>query len=721
MRTALHQTVLPQIIFTKTAQHLGLLALVFMFLSPLLVSAQQDKLLSTYNDQTQSDSIRVSNLIAYVNLHNRQNPLGMINLLNDAMSEFDGEQGASSRLQIHLGLSMSHVYNHNRDSASLHCDLVEQLSTLLNDSTGLAGCYGIRGILASQNGEHDLSISYLQKSAEVYKALNDSINLPSAYSRVGLAFRFAGNESASLLYMQKSKDIYERTAPKSRGLGVVLNNMGVMYEKQEQYNKSIPYYEQSLAIYLELNDSFGLADAYNNLGVIHKKLQLFGKAQSYYHKSLEIKLKSTNSNKIALTLGNFATLFLEKDFEHLDSAKHYIERAIELRKDEPSPSAESAFNHSVYGRVLNAMKQHQEAIGWCTKALALAEEYEWTWVQMEACLTLSEAHADLNEFEEAFHYYHRYSTLEKELVNLEKARTLVRQEMESDFNQERVADSLDYAKAQEITQLQIQTQEAEAAVSSLQIRWLVTGGLFLLVVVGFIVRTNMNRRRNNAALLAKNAEIGTQKAIIEKSLSEKDTLLREIHHRVKNNLQVVSSLLNLQSDSIEDKNALKAVKDGQNRVKSMALIHKKLYQTEHLTSINFQDYLEQLSEQICTAFGIESTTIQIAAQEVFIDIDTAVPLGLIVNELVTNSIKYALTDEQNSTISIELRQEESDRFLLVIKDQGNGLPDGVEVGKSETLGLRLVQLLSRQIKAKLDYKNVGGAQFSLQFAHTLFN
>jgi two-component sensor histidine kinase len=208
-----------------------------------------------------------------------------------------------------------------------------------------------------------------------------------------------------------------------------------------------------------------------------------------------------------------------------------------------------------------------------------------------------------------------------------------------------------------------------------------------------------------------------------KALHEREMLLREIHHRVKNNLQVISSLLNLQIGSISDTSTKSVVLESQSRVKSMALIHQLLYESQTFSNIDFSKYLNQLVASAHSSFCDTGKNIQyiVKAENILLDIDTAVPLGLITNELVTNAYKYAFTNKTNGEIIVELKKNESSGFTLKISDNGNGLPENFDLEKTETLGLKLVKLLTEQIDGKIDFFNQNGAVFIIQFRVTSKN
>ncbi len=206
---------------------------------------------------------------------------------------------------------------------------------------------------------------------------------------------------------------------------------------------------------------------------------------------------------------------------------------------------------------------------------------------------------------------------------------------------------------------------------------------------------------------------------LEKSLHEKEVLLREIHHRVKNNMQIISSLLNLQSQHVDEMETLNVLKESQGRVKSMAMIHENLYQSPSLTRIDFKDYIAKLTSNIFYTYGVQNHEIDLIfdVEDVEMNIDTAIPCGLIINELVTNSLKYAFPPSKTNykgIIKIELKHVES-QFKLVILDNGIGIPSDINPENTKTLGLLLVTNLVNQMDGKLKINMSNGTEFTIIF------
>lgn len=224
---------------------------------------------------------------------------------------------------------------------------------------------------------------------------------------------------------------------------------------------------------------------------------------------------------------------------------------------------------------------------------------------------------------------------------------------------------------------------------------------------------------NPVALMATARDITHHKNIEKKmqdSLQEKEILLKEIHHRVKNNLQIISSLLSLQSSYIRNKEAFEVFKESQNRVKTMAIIHEKLYQSEDFTGINLEEYIQNLLSSIYSSYGITENMIQLNANtdNIFLDIDTCIPCGLIINELVTNAIKHAFPDGRKGRIDIDFYKKNG-TYVLMVKDNGVGLPADLDLQHTKTLGLRLISSLVSQLEGDFEVTREGGTQVKISF------
>ena len=206
---------------------------------------------------------------------------------------------------------------------------------------------------------------------------------------------------------------------------------------------------------------------------------------------------------------------------------------------------------------------------------------------------------------------------------------------------------------------------------------------------------------------------------LKASLREKEVLLKEIHHRVKNNLQVISSLINLQSDSLGDPTLSELFQDVRDRIRSMALVHEKLYQSESLAGVDFAEYTRSLLDYLWRAHGNGSTSVRLKLelQSVSISVETAMPCGLILNELASNALKHAFHGRPEGEVTVVLRQDQDGLICLRVSDNGKGLPPGLDWRQAPSLGLRLVQMLTGQLNGTVEVKSGEGTEFEVSFAH----
>jgi len=203
----------------------------------------------------------------------------------------------------------------------------------------------------------------------------------------------------------------------------------------------------------------------------------------------------------------------------------------------------------------------------------------------------------------------------------------------------------------------------------------------------------------------------------ETSLKEKETLLTEIHHRVKNNMQMISSLLSLQSEFVEDQKNVHIFQECQDRIRTMAMVHESLYQSKDASTVDFSDYIPSLLDKIIGGHTSSSSCISSSAQveQACLDVDTAIPCALIINELVSNSVTHGLSDQAVGRIYVEFKLQDDGNFNLVISDDGVGMPEGVDFQDPNSLGLQLVNMMVDQLDGTIELDNSNGTKFIMQF------
>jgi two-component sensor histidine kinase len=271
-----------------------------------------------------------------------------------------------------------------------------------------------------------------------------------------------------------------------------------------------------------------------------------------------------------------------------------------------------------------------------------------------------------------------------------------------------------YKTEEKENQITLLNQEAKLEQSDLKQATLIknmtiAGIVAVLIIAGLLYRQNRLKQKNNDVITLKNEQL-------QHFLTEKGWLLKEIHHRVKNNLQTVMSLLNSQSAYIENESALTAIHDSQHRVHAMSLIHQKLYNSENVSTIDMSFYIRELVAYLCESFNTgQRIRFEIAIQPFEMDVSQAVPLGLILNEAITNAIKYAFPDGRNGIISISLSHADSGHCLLIISDNGIGIPFQFNNKKPGSLGMTLMEGLSEDLAGSFSIENTKGTTVRISF------
>jgi two-component system, sensor histidine kinase PdtaS len=576
----------------------------------------------------------------------------------------------------------------------------------------------------------DSSLHYGKAAYKLFSDLSDPKGLSQAVTSVAVAFHYLNQWDSAKFYYEKALDI--RVIDKdSTKMASSLNNLGVMYMDKEEYDKATNYYVQAMKVREMSNDSMGVAITKLNLGLIFKKQGNFEKAIDYYKEAITGFKKYKRDNYLEGALLNLGAIY--NTIGKYDLGLMYN---LELRKLAEKRSSERNLSKS-YVNLANSYQglgYLDSSLYYVTKALTFFEEKKDTINMAHSLLSISQFYMDKGDYQNAINYSLKLKRINQTLKNREVSienQLVLAKAFAANNDYEKAYESLQNSyyqkdsflteslnetiskltfkyeseqKEREISELKIENQEViianQQAANQRNILLLVAG----IFIVSALLLYLLLRTKSRANI------------VISKSLDEKETLLKEIHHRVKNNLQVISSLLSLQSRYIEDKDAKALVNEGQNRVKSMALIHQKLYQHNNLTGVEALDYVQNLTATLRSAYGIDPYRVNVKydIDKMNVDVDTIIPIGLILNELISNSFKYAFPDERKGELNIRFK-EKGDKLQLVVKD--NGVGSSTEINKADSFGMRMIQSLSRKLEAEINFDFSDGIEASLIISH----
>lgn len=559
--------------------------------------------------------------------------------------------------------------------------------------------------LASMVISNDASLAkrYLDTAKMIHARHPTHTNeLKITYEEAAYQTTIAHFEEAYQLYkksvtLAESLDRRELAADFCSSVGDMMVEMGRFAEAETYYLESLEktkWHEANFANYADPDKRF--TDIYALYANAYLKLAKCYKKMPQKRSQIEVCLKNALDNTrkvhpvyVAEAHFAFAEYYLEqKDATRAGLSIAELEKIYETYKAEQSASMPWYSDMPYLKGLLAKIKGNTEgAIVYLNQAVLNFEKGGDVKKLSATYKDLTELYRSAGDFSKAFEAQSKYIVYNDSLTRKEQFATI--NTLETQFQTQK-------------KQVQIEQQNAEIA-SRKRIQWGLLAGLVLFGAFSFLLyRQNQRIKSANE----KNKKQATQLAL----------MMKELHHRVKNNLQLVSSLLSLQSFQLADKSAAAAIQEGQTRVEAMSLIHQRLYQTKDVTELNFSNYAQDLVEKLVYAFGIDphNFDLNLNISDENLDVDYAMPLGLILNELLTNSFKYAFSKTEKSALSIDL-QKVNDKWQFHYADNGAGSASLSNGENKDGFGTKLIMSLSQQLEGHHRFWNDNGLHFELKF------
>ncbi|MFT6797784.1 MAG: two-component sensor histidine kinase, partial [Maribacter sp.] len=555
------------------------------------------------------------------------------------------------------------------------------------------------------------------------------LQLTKAKENVLWEGRFQMTQGAILLRMEKldsAQTVLQLAKNKvlESDLAFLNTQLGYVYERRGQLDKAADYAMTSLALGEKLNDNKAKAMAYSDLSNIFWKqakfesgleyaltsldffnswgitdldygftlyiagnnylaLKEYEKALDYYKQSIAVGERYGFYNNLSDVYISLVDLYsFLGEFDNAEEAGQNAVKYAELLEN----------NFMVMrswlsvGRMHNAKSNYKDAVHALERCIEVAtDNFGDAYYLSLAYKELGTAYAGINQYKKAYAAFSEYDTLNDEVFTAEADHRISQLRTEFDV-------------AQKESTIMVQESLIKKQETRQKLGIVITILLALLLLLAYKAISNNNKKNK----------------LLQKQNTEKEFLLKEIHHRVKNNLEIVSSLLSLQSAQIEDPNVLNAMEQSQQRVHSMGMIHQKLYLGDNMATIEMKDYFRNLSEYIINSFGKDNhVTMALEMEKYELDVDMAIPIGLIVNELITNSLKYAFPDDRKGKIQLSLKGKE-DLIILEVIDDGVGMQLSKEaVGTG--FGTKLVALLVKQLDGKMEMQTTEGTSVFIRF------
>jgi two-component sensor histidine kinase len=535
------------------------------------------------------------------------------------------------------------------DSSSYLAQEALNLAQQANFKRGIAAATKNLAICNYVNGKSDIAIKQFIEAIKLFEDLKDVNELAHCYSQMGIAYYLQYQYDNALKYYDKSIELYKKTTNKKDLAGVYINQ-GVSYTYVKKMDLAEINYNEALKIYQEINYEPGFGPAYNSLAKIYYAKKEYNKAISYYKLAEQYSLKSNNKYHLITNYNSLATCY--KELKEYEIAKTYSEKSIAISKEVGSVERE-LFCHETMADILFSM----------------------------------------GDYKNAYASFQNYASLKDTLFNQDKNDAIA--EMQAKFDVEK--------NQQKVKEIELQKKIDDETNTKQRLLFIVLIIVILISLV-FTMIVVRNKQKVNSLLEQKNTAI-------QANLEQKEVMMSEIHHRVKNNLQMVSSILDLQARDLTDEKSMQVIEDSLSRINAISLIHQRLYQSDNIRGIKINTYLQELAIDILKNFSssVTTTPIQLTCKvdDLNMDLESAIPIGLITAELITNSCKYAFLSIEKPEITITLNKQQ-DALVLIVTDNGVGKQAAVnESGTS--FGTKLIKSLSRKLRAEIieDTSNKG--------------
>lgn len=589
-----------------------------------------------------------------------------------------------------------HRLNHKDTSLTkLYLDTLASFEDKVPDDYFAGHFYYQRGRMLKQQRKFTEAFADLKRAIPAFASSKNTLMEARTNHLVGTIHSATQMFDEAFEYTSRAATLYRTIEGEENNLAGALVNMGTSQQRAGNFGPAQAYFREAAIIYRKINNQAKLFHPFLNLGMTHGRMEQLDSAIFYYNKALEVVdiqggrkefLKAYVHNNLSATY---------KLQEKLDLALITGKKAYDVFKA-MGRGRETAAIAGNLGDILTDQGRYAEGIPLLQEGLSVVGPD----ISIRRTLheMMVEAFRGTGQLDSMDFHLKRYISLTNDL---------------SDQRRETAISESEGKYQNQLKQAEIARLQAEEALNEARIRrqwWIIGGSLVLLTLISTLLYR----------VFAQGKEISEQRNALSNSLEEKETLLKEIHHRVKNNLQMVSSLLSLQSRYVTDDTAIAALKMGNSRVRSMALIHQKLYMKDTVsTQIQAGEYLHQLFEELVA--NLTHKTLELRTEtdieDIDLDIDTLIPLGLITNELITNSLKYAFPDGEKGTLRLTLKKT-AGSILLRLQDDGIGT-DINPAEDPESFGYLLINSLCDQLNGQLIVDGQNGMLTELRIPEKL--
>lgn len=579
-----------------------------------------------------------------------------------------------------------------------------------------ANCKKELGDLYQVEGNNWKALASLQQALSLYKSMGSgSAKLQGVYDLLGQVSGELGDYKEAIRYGLLAVQTAEQSGDSTMQLATIYNRLGVTYQNLQELEPANLYFKKSITLAEKYNDVVAICILATNISdtyvLLHKPV-----AALAFLRTIVKKYPIPDLASQVFITGQFVNIYrLTKQYA---LAQPYCDRLIRLSAT--SDRFDNETQTYAYGMLIKfflATYQYKQAAQYLLPHRVLSEK-------MGSLRGLSTNHlwtfkvdSAQGNYPSAIMHYQRHKALNDSLFTTSKSKQIALLQTQFDTKKK---DQDIKLKGQHIEllkkQSELQINDLSRTKTLRNVTFIVIA--LLLIILGLVYNRYRLKQKSSEILEAQQKEINDKNQSLQHLLTEKEWLLKEIHHRVKNNLQIVMSLLNTQSAYLTDEAAMLAIRDSQHRVQAISLIHQKLYQSENLSSIDMSAYIRELVEYLRDFFGTgQRIRFETHIDPVKLEVSYAVPIGLILNEAITNSIKYAFPGNKVGQIAISFQHTGGINYLLTVADNGIGLPANMNSQQHDSLGLSLMRGLSDDIDGHFTIANDNGTVINISFVY----
>ncbi|MCJ0743792.1 tetratricopeptide repeat protein [Pedobacter montanisoli] len=659
------------------------------------------------------------------------------NIIADAQQSFNYfQQLADTSGMINTSMQLANTYTRqNKYGTGIEFDnLALQLAEKKNDTKAIITALAHRGRNYVSLGNVQLAEQDYTQALKLSEKGDFEFETISIYNGLAVLLRQTGKFEESVKNSDKMIALAEKFRLKPT-LATALMNKANALSQLARYEEAMAVHLKGLAIKESLNDKIGLLQSYNNIGLILRMMKDYEKSIQYYRKALQISIPLKQYSSIGNNYSNLAISYIDLN-KNLDSVPYFFQQAISAFEQNKEQRGLAMSLHNYGNFLLDHKKDYENAEQLLQRALAIRRNLNSSYdlastmnvlgtlklktghkaeaeqlllkgleflqtengeKKKDNYLRLARFYKENGDLDKAYQYQAHYAAMQDTLLTEGKIVNALK--LQNKYEIEKKNNELALAGKEN------QLQKIALSKHRLQIWFLAIVLILFLAIIGIVYKNYLAKKHNAEVLVVKNNQI--------------ETLVREQHHRVKNNLQVISALLSLQSNKVEDEKAKDALEEGKLRVDAMALIHQKLYLNDNLASIHIGDYVRNLSNALAESYGYKAEVIKtsIDMPDQTFDLDQAIPIGLIINELISNSFKHAFKGQENPEIKISMLQDQVEQTRLIVADNGiNVQSEADQTHKSSTsFGLRLIRTLVKQLEGTLDVQQAAGTKYTIVF------